>query len=227
LSLVLVPLLIALLARRMRAFTLKALQIPAFSGAHIARSECALIWLRQIGPSTSSQHLKPSTNLMETPKTTIDEILKLSTGETNRERPHVTVPLYMSVAGAIPLHEACAFVSPAVQKAVAQGTCHLIAVAGGQTNDDTPPKKIQLVLLYGSLHEQDEPDYLTFETFTGEIDLGVLMNGDGTRWLAKNPLPQQEALVKWMAGFLNWNCEIPGLYDLGYAMVEQQASTGK
>ena len=164
---------------------------------------------------------------METPTTNLDTFLKVHTGEANRERPHVTVPLDMPVAGDIPLHEACAFVSPAIQKAVSQGKCHLIAVAGGKMNDDTPPKKIQLVLLYGSLYEQDEPDYFTFETITGEIELGVLMNGDGTRWLAKNPLPQQEALIKWMAGFLNWNCEIPGLYDLGYAMVEQQASTGK
>ena len=133
----------------------------------------------------------------------------------------------MPVASTIPHDEACGYVSPDVQERVAQGKCCLVAVARGNMNDATPPKKVQLVLLYGSLHQQDEPGYLTFETITGEIDLGVSMNGDGTRWLAKSPLPQQEALVKWMAGFLNWNCELPGLYDLSYALVEQPNTTGK
>ena len=39
---------------------------------------------------------------MKTPKTKHDAILKLHTGEANRERPHVTVPLSTPVAGAIP-----------------------------------------------------------------------------------------------------------------------------
>jgi hypothetical protein len=79
------------------------------------------------------------------------------------------------------------------------------------------------VLLYGTLHEEDGPDYMTFDTVEGEVDMAVMMNGDGTRYWGKEPLPAKEALIKWMAGFLNWNCDYPGLYELSYALIQQQA----
>jgi hypothetical protein len=50
--------------------------------------------------------------------------------------------------------------------------------------------------------------------------MAALMDGDGRRYLSPDPLPRNEAVARWMAGFLNWNCEVPGLYRLRYALIE-------
>lgn len=151
----------------------------------------------------------------------IEDVMKIHTGEANRERPHLIVPLYMPLGDDLPHDVASRYVSQLVRDRIAKGKCQLVAVAGGYMNDGLP-EGAQFVLLYGSLDDEDEPGYWTFETFTGEVEIGVLMNGDGTRCFPQEPLPPKDAIIKWMANFLGWNCEKPGLYDLSYAMVGKE-----
>jgi hypothetical protein len=112
-------------------------------------------------------------------------------------------------------------VRPEITKAINNGHVSVVAVAVGEMRPPgETPEKLQMVLLHGRLYKEDPPCYFVFETLADEIDDAVMMNGDGTRHFGDTPLPQREAIIKWMAGFLNWNCDVPGLYQLRYALVE-------
>ena len=47
----------------------------------------------------------------------------------------------------------------------------------------------------------------------------VLMDGHGRRYSGP-ALSREDAVGLWVAAFLNWNCERPGLYRLCFAYVE-------
>lgn len=146
---------------------------------------------------------------------TINDDLKVATGKANADSTHVAVPTYMPLARPLTLEQALRCVSLELQEEVRREEATLIAVAQGSMAMSGENRKLQLILF------RDEDGYQTFETIESEYEVAVLMDGDGRRYLRPDPLPREEALCRWMAGFLNWNCEVPGLYRLRYALIEQ------
>ncbi len=144
----------------------------------------------------------------------INEILKAHSGEANAEAKHVVVPLHMPLGSPLTLAQALRCVCPELRDEVRRGEATLIAVAHGTMMLDGRPKKLQLVLF------RDDEGYQTFETFEDEYDMAVLLDGGGRRYLSPDPLPREVAVARWMAGFVNWNCEVPGLYRLRFALIE-------
>jgi hypothetical protein len=150
----------------------------------------------------------------------LDDILKLDTGEANKEAPHLTVPLYMPLALPMSVEEALTCVSPTLRKQAQGGAISLVAVAHGHmAPPGEKPSQVQFVLFFDT--DQDAPGYYTFDTINKEIEAAVLMRGDGTRYLDPRPLPATEAVALWMGGFLGWSEKVPGLYSLLYAMIEE------
>jgi hypothetical protein len=149
----------------------------------------------------------------------VNDILKLHTGEANKEAPHLTVPFYMPLALPMTFEDALACISPALRKQAQGGAISLVAVAHGQmAPPGEKPSQVQFVLFFDT--DQEAPGYYTFETISKDIEGAVLMRGDGTRYLDPRPLPGTEAVALWMGGFLGWSEKVPGLYRLRYAMIE-------
>jgi hypothetical protein len=156
----------------------------------------------------------------------LEEILKIASGEANAESPHVVVPLYMPLAPPMSLADACKTVNKGVRDRVARGDAGFVALANGQMHppgEEPFPK--QLVLLFGKFHDEDAKDYMVFDTLEGDFEEAIMMDGDGRRYShnrlnAGKPLPAEEALKLWMAGFLNWNENVPGLYRFRYCLVQ-------
>ncbi len=145
-----------------------------------------------------------------------EEAIKIHTGEANAESPHLAVPLYTPLAKPLTPGEALEFVRPDLREEVERGEARLVAVAHGTMARDGTPAPLQLVLFH------TDEGYTTFSTLDDEYEVAVLMDGDGRRYLKADPLPEAEAVSQWVAGFLNWNCEVPGLYRLRYAMIEPE-----
>jgi len=143
----------------------------------------------------------------------MDEAMKIATGEANADSRHLTVPLYMPLENDLPLEDALKYVSHKLHDEVNRGNVELIAIAMGWMTQNDKSWPLQLVLYWG-----DEA-YMTFSKFEGEFEMAVLMDGHGRRYLNREKLSREEALRQWIAGFLNWNCEVPGLYQLQYAFI--------
>lgn len=145
---------------------------------------------------------------------TINEMLKIHSGEANAEQPHLSVPLFMPLAPSLSLKDGLKCVTTEMREKVEQGFLELIAVAYGTMNDGETSRTVQFVLV------SDREGYFIFDTIDGGIELAVLMDGDGRRYLSTSKLQRDEAVRQWMAGFLNWNCDYPGLYQLRYALID-------
>jgi hypothetical protein len=153
----------------------------------------------------------------------LEEALKLATGEVNRDCPHLVVPLYMGLALPMTYAEGLRCVSPAIGERIAADDVEMVAIAKGQMQEPgTMPTAVQFILLYGKFAPDDPKDYWSFSTLERELEMAVLMNGDGMRYRGTEPLTREEALTQWMAGFLNWNCGVPGLYQIRYAFIGKQ-----
>lgn len=150
----------------------------------------------------------------------LDDMLKLATGEANQEAPHLTVPFYMPLALPMSFEEALTCISPSLRKKAKSGAISLVAVANGQmAPPGDEPTPVQIVLFFDA--DEDAPGYYLFDTINGEVDTAVLIRGDGSCHLESRPLPSTEAVALWMGGFLGWSEKVPGLYRLRYAMIEK------
>jgi hypothetical protein len=154
----------------------------------------------------------------------LEEAMKISSGEANAERPHVTAPVYYPLEGPVSRETALCGVGSRLRDAVGTGRLQLVAAARGtigeEGEDDRAP--VQFLLLWGTGSPDgsgETPIYWTFEVNRRELDTAVLMDGHGRRY-GGPVLPREEAVGLWVAGFLNWNCECPGLYRLHFAYVE-------
>ncbi len=143
----------------------------------------------------------------------MDEAMKIATGEANADSKHLTVPLYMPLENDLRFEDALKCVSQKLHEDVTQGDVELIAIAMGWMTQKDKSWPLQLVL-----YRADEA-YMTYSKFEDEFEMAVLMDGDGRRYLNREKLPLEEALRQWIAGFVNWNCEVPGLYRLQYALI--------
>jgi hypothetical protein len=149
----------------------------------------------------------------------VDEILKLHTGEANKEAPHLTVPFYMPLALPVSFEDGLTCISPALGEKARSGAITLVAVAHDHmAPPGEGPSQVQFVLFFDT--DKDAPGYYTFETISKDIEAAVLMRGDGTRCLEPRPLPGTEALALWTGSFLGWSEKVPGLYRQRYAMIE-------
>jgi hypothetical protein len=147
---------------------------------------------------------------------TITEITKIHTGESNAKEDHLVVPLRMPLAPALTFDQALRHVQQSLRIRARRGQATLIAVAQGTMVLGDHVKKVRLVLF----RDSDGYGYQTVESNENKYEMAVLLDGDGRRYLRPEPLPREEALARWMAGFLHLNCEVPGLYRLRYALVE-------
>ena len=145
---------------------------------------------------------------------TLEDFFDRHTGKANADAPHLAVPLYMPLAPSVSFEEALSYVDDVHRQRAKDGKITLIAAAHGTMCEGDRSDLLQLVLY------KDRQGYWTFGTCDGLIELAVLMDGDGHRYLSGKKLPPDEAVRRWMSGFLSWNCEYPGLYRLRYAMIE-------
>ena len=144
----------------------------------------------------------------------LEDALKLQSGQANAEAPHLVVPLYMPLAPSVSLDEALRYVDSEHQARAKDGKIDLIAVATGTMREGERSDSLQLVLY------KDRQGYWTFGTIDGLIEMAVLMDGHGLRYLSGKKLDREESVRRWMSGFLNWNYEYPGLYRLRYSMID-------
>jgi hypothetical protein len=165
------------------------------------------------------EHITAGKPIEIVPGGSLDQIVKLHTGEANKEAPHLTVPFYMPLALPMSFEDGLTSISPALRKKAMSGAITLVAVAHGHmAPPGEGPSQVQFVLFFDT--DQDAPGYYVFDTINKEIEAAVLMGGDGTRYLAPYLLPSTEAVALWMGGFLGWSEKVPGLYRLRYAMIE-------
>lgn len=151
------------------------------------------------------------------------DLWKIATGQANKDAPHLIVPFYMPLAQSMTLAEGLQCCRPDIREQVSAGKVRLLALAHGQmVEQGEEPRMVQFVLLHGTFADEEPDGYYVFDTTEDEIDIAVLMNGDGTRFLNERPLSQEEAVGLWMGGFLGWNEKCPGLYRLRYALIEAQ-----
>lgn len=150
----------------------------------------------------------------------VEEVLKIASGVANKEAPHLTVPFYMPLAPSIALKEALRACSPEIRQAVENKTLRLLALAHGQMADGPELRTVQFVLMHGKFGGDESEMHYLFDCIEDELEIAVLMDGDGLRFDEKLPLTQQEAVALWMGGFLGWNEKVPGLYRLRYALIE-------
>lgn len=143
---------------------------------------------------------------------TIAEAFKIITGEANAEARHLVVPMYMPLGEPVTPVQALRCLSPELREYVRKGDAELIAVAKGTMMGDQKPLLLVLFRI--------ENIYHTYETYGGDCETALLSDGDGRTYTKSAALTREEALKQWMAGFLNWNCEVPGLYRLRFAMIE-------
>ncbi len=145
---------------------------------------------------------------------TLEEFQKIHSGEANAEAPHLAVPLYMPLAPSVSFEDALNYVDATHRQRATDGKIDLIAAAQGMMCEGERSDPLQLVLY------KDRQGYWTFGTFDGLIEMAILVDGDGRRYLSGKKLDRDKAVKQWISGFLNWNCECPGLYRLRYAMIE-------
>lgn len=161
--------------------------------------------------------------MMSIDPVSVTDVWKIATGQANKEAPHLIVPFYMPLAKSLTLEEGLSCCRPDIREQAHAGKVRLLALAHGQmVEQGEEPRMVQFVLLLGTFAEDEPEGYYVFDTTEDEIDIAVLMNGDGTRFLNERPLSQEEAVGLWMAGFLGWNEKCPGLYRLRYALIEAQ-----
>src|SRR5262245_31211490 len=97
----------------------------------------------------------------------LSDILKLHTGEANKEAPHLTVPFYMPLALPMSFEDSLTCISPALRKEARSGAITLVAVAHGHmAPPGEEPSQVQFVLFFDT--DQDAPGYYTFETISKE-----------------------------------------------------------
>lgn len=140
----------------------------------------------------------------------LEQFLKIHSGEVNVKHRHLTVPLYMALSDDVPFEEALSLLNEDHRDRAKAEKIDLIAVATGLAYGIE-----QTFVLY-----KDRQGYWVYSG-EGGIELAVLIDGDGRRYLSGRKLDRDEAMRRWMAGFLNWNCEVPGLYQLRYAFVKE------
>ena len=150
----------------------------------------------------------------------VEDILKIASGEANKQAPHLTVPFYMPLAQSISLKDALRCCRGDIREAVAAGTVRLLALAHGQMADGETLRTVQFILLHGRFDEGQSDLHYLFDCLEDGIEIAVLMDGDGLRFSENRPLDQKEAVAQWMGGFLGWNEKTPGLYRLRYALIE-------
>lgn len=141
----------------------------------------------------------------------LDEFFKIHSGEVNAEHRHLTVPLYMPLSDDVPFEKALSLLDDDHRNRARAGQLDLIAIATGLAYGVE-----QTFVLY-----KDRQGYWVHGSEHG-LESGVLIDGDGRRYLSGRKLDREEAMRRWMAGFLNWNCEAPGLYQLRYSFVEER-----
>src|SRR5579884_669400 len=99
---------------------------------------------------------------------TLADILKLHTGEANKDAPHLTVPFYMPLALPMSVEDCLTCISPALRKKARSGAITLVAVAHGHmVPPGEEPSQVQFVLFFDT--EQNDPGYYTFETISKDI----------------------------------------------------------
>lgn len=150
----------------------------------------------------------------------VEDMLKIASGQANKEVPHLTVPFYMPLAPSITLADALKACGPEIREAANAGAIKLLALAHGTMADGDSPRSARFVLLYGRFDEDESDIHYLFDCLEDELEIAVLMDGDGLRFREDRPLSQSEAVAQWMGGFLGWNEKYPGLYQLRYALVE-------
>lgn len=149
----------------------------------------------------------------------VEEAIKIATGQANKEAPHLVVPFYMPLQKSIALNDALAICDDDIQIAVRDGKARLLAIATGLMSDSESSWSVTFVLLQGNLDDESGPRHFVYDKEFGECDSAVLMDGDGLR-VSSADLSQEQAVAYWMGGFLGWNENCPGMYRLKYAMVE-------
>ena len=132
----------------------------------------------------------------------LDEIRKLASGEVNAEKRHLSVALYMPLAEDVPFEQAVSVLDNDHRTRARAGKIDLIAIAHGLVCGIE-----QHLVLY-----KDRQGYWVFSSEHG-VESAVLIDGDGRRYLSGRKLDHEEAMRRWMGGFLNWNCESPGMYQ--------------
>src|SRR5262245_38629366 len=154
----------------------------------------------------------------------LEEALDVATGKANAQAPHLTVRFYMPLARSLTLEEGLKCVAPQIRERVREGKVELLALARGQqVEPGQKPRVVQYVLCHGTLCDEDPADYWLFDTLEKELELAVLMDGDGLRYVNQKPLSREEAVAQWMAGFLGWSEDVPGLFRLRYALIEGES----
>lgn len=160
-----------------------------------------------------------TTPTVEVVSGSVEEMVKRASGEANKEAPHLTVPFYMPLAPSISLALALNCSRPDIREAVTAGTVRLLAMANGEMADGDELRPAQFILLFGKFDEADPDLHYLYDTLEDEIEIAVLMDGDGLRFRENRTLSQDEAVAMWMGGFLGWNEKSPGLYRLRYALI--------
>src|SRR5262245_59902424 len=91
------------------------------------------------------------------------DILKMHTGEANKEAPHLTVPFYMPLALPMSFEDGLTCISPALRKKARSGAITLVAVAQGHmAPPGEEPSQVQFVLFFDT--DQDAPGYYVSDT---------------------------------------------------------------
>ena len=151
----------------------------------------------------------PKTGMFVSNASDLEAFKKIASGEANAERPHIAVPLYT------PITEIPADKYDNVRTDLLEKGFSPIAAAKGLLCIDEEKATLHMTLCWSPRDKM----YMTYDSESDKTDCAVLMDGDGLRYGKPEELSKDEAVKQWLAGFLNWNADHPGLYELGYGVL--------
>ncbi len=137
------------------------------------------------------------------------------------ESKFVVVAFPQPLDSPMPIEEAKRRVGDWIQDMVAEGLLSFVAFAEGERlRANGEEKEVMLFLMRktASAGRGRQQEYTVFENWTDEFEQAVLIDGHGQK--DDQPLPPEQALAQWIAGFLAKNEAVPGSYRLRYRLIE-------
>jgi hypothetical protein len=139
----------------------------------------------------------------------------------SKDSPFIVVPFHQPLDEPMTVEEAKRRVGDWIQDMVAEGRLSFVAFADGErlrANGEEEEVMLFLMRKTAPAGWGRQQEYTVFENWTDEFEQAVLIDGHGQE--DDQPLPPEQAMALWIAGFLAKNEAVPGSYRLRYRLID-------
>lgn len=135
----------------------------------------------------------------------------------------VVVPVAVELSSEMPHAEVLELIAPSIRESLLECEFELVALVVEQFESEEESElwdEVYLVLLYGKLEDTGAAGYYVVDTENDEVSVAELYNSDGTRCFPDGPLPQKEALIRWLSGLQYFYIAWPDSRKVIYHLVQ-------